>query len=240
MTNQNDEELNNFLNQMTTLTSTWGDGIQRKWYYFHIPCKGTKFAEMSFEDIICEMVNFYICPKTRKMVVIIKGASDLFYAIAKIERECKYKLMWGHLALCNLKKVTTRSLDNKVKDRTEELNKRMSASKELKVVLRQTAGHRNASGQQERYLCPDCGTGSRRYQLLVKPSTQHTWSPSTKLNQHCPECNGFVQQHGYLVIHDKYLISMIMFIFELNKCYKLNDEQFKNASKYLLATILNM
>ena len=82
--------LNEITDHLTSLKSTWSDGNTHDWYYFSRPCTDVKLVDgIGFSNVLNQMIKLFICPQTGKKIVIISGASNLFWASQAARNECQ-------------------------------------------------------------------------------------------------------------------------------------------------------
>ena len=82
--------LNKITDHLTSLKSTWYDGNTHDWYYFSRPYTDVKLVDgIGFSNVLNQMIKLFICPQTGKKIVIISGASNLFWASQAARNECQ-------------------------------------------------------------------------------------------------------------------------------------------------------
>lgn len=207
------------VDKMTTLKTTWSDGIQHDWFFFSCPSLDVCFQEGGgFWNVVNKMIYMFMCPETGREIMIIKGASHLFRAVQGVQYGCE-----GIVQLfLEFNHVATRSMTKIARIQATPYLRKIVLAKDMQETMLRASDGENGSGDNQSFLCENCATPSRY---------------RTHLRMRCRQCEALVQPYGYLITYDPEFMQVFRNLFEDNTRQWMMSEEFVQLSKRLLQSI---
>ena len=85
------QTVKSILNQVLALTSI-GDQGDVGWKCFPVNCVGFNYYTLSHHDRVSRIVNYFVCHKTGKKIIIISGAVHLYDLVTQTGVQCEEEL----------------------------------------------------------------------------------------------------------------------------------------------------
>ena len=164
------------------------------------------------------MIYFFKCPETGKEIMIIKGASHIFWAVQGVQFDCERTIN----CFLDFNQVATRSMTETALNQARPYRNKLLYAKDMQEIILRACGGENTSGDSQIFLCDNCGTASRY---------------RTQLSMGCRQCETLVQPYGYLVTHDPSFIHRFAYVFQDNNLHRMTSAEFLHLSKRLLQSI---